>query len=290
MAALLNDSSPRVSLKAARIVLGYAYGLPRQSAAVSNHESISSLGGPHRSSEVHQLREGRFGCSPCLPGLWSSHRAAGYSAAGAAPAGPPSSWDSCSAPPAAAAAPRRSRSLRAVSIAFGIIFGLALLGRLIPETKARTTNVKAPGPKGISQRPLDARKARLAAGTTPADIERGKMRAASRKAEEAREAERKRQDGIKGRELFATKILDRTFLTLGRDVGISVEGKQNTVLRLRWVLWSRVTIFQMQNDQEFMKSLRAIGFKRIIFETGYGYSWTLGVGLLRLRLGGAKTA
>jgi hypothetical protein len=69
------------------------------------------------------------------------------------------------------------------------------------------------------------------------------------------------------------KELDKIFLDNNMDVKIEVEGKSAEVLKLTWILWSRVTVhkFTTENGGSFLSNMQSQGFKRVYFRDGYDY-------------------
>ena len=76
--------------------------------------------------------------------------------------------------------------------------------------------------------------------------------------------------------LAYAETLEDDFLDEGLDIYVSVHGAENTTLRLKWVLASRVTAHQLQTQDNFY-TWRSLGFRRVELRDGYNYSvyWDL---------------
>jgi hypothetical protein len=74
------------------------------------------------------------------------------------------------------------------------------------------------------------------------------------------------------REQFSQEV-ERIFLDKGMDVRVILEGRDKTVIRLKWVLWSRPLVYQWGKNAELFGKFRQLGFERIIFDTGFGQRW-----------------
>jgi RNA polymerase subunit RPABC4/transcription elongation factor Spt4 len=81
---------------------------------------------------------------------------------------------------------------------------------------------------------------------------------------------------IQKRAKFA-KEYERQLLDKGMDVYVSTQGKDKSVLRVKWVLVSRPLVYKMINDGSVMGNLRNLGFKKLIMTDGYDSSWTVKV-------------
>ena len=75
------------------------------------------------------------------------------------------------------------------------------------------------------------------------------------------------------REYYSNE-LEKKYLSQGMDVKVSVSGKDNTVLKLSYVLMSRPMVYQLTNDSNVISTLRDLGFKKAIFTDGYYNTWT----------------
>lgn len=69
--------------------------------------------------------------------------------------------------------------------------------------------------------------------------------------------------------------LEDSMLKQGRDFHISLRGKDNDQLHIKFVLMSRPDAYKMANDSDFRKTLTTIGFKKIIATDGYSDTWTI---------------
>jgi hypothetical protein len=66
---------------------------------------------------------------------------------------------------------------------------------------------------------------------------------------------------------------ERRMLDVGRDFYFSVEGKDSSILRIRYVLMSRPLVHQMVNNSKIMDQWRDLGFNEVIFTDGYNNTW-----------------
>jgi len=64
--------------------------------------------------------------------------------------------------------------------------------------------------------------------------------------------------------------LEKIFLDQGMDVYVSTSGSQNEYLRLKYILWSRPLVLKAANDGGILDKARDLGFKTVVFDTGYG--------------------
>ena len=72
---------------------------------------------------------------------------------------------------------------------------------------------------------------------------------------------------------------DRLMLAKGYDAEVTASGKNKDQLRFKYVLFNRALIFQITNGgtvgpDTFLGNYQKIGFKRVLFSTGFGESWT----------------
>lgn len=72
-----------------------------------------------------------------------------------------------------------------------------------------------------------------------------------------------------------TKILEQNMLEKNFDVYASVEGKKFETLKIKYILMSRPTVYQLSKDSTFINNLKEMGFKKVIFTDGYNDTWTL---------------
>ena len=78
----------------------------------------------------------------------------------------------------------------------------------------------------------------------------------------------------------ASAALERFMLGRGVDTYISVSGKDNTTLTVKYVLMSRPAVYQLVNDQNergFMPMVRDLGFRKLVFTDGFKDTWTVDV-------------
>lgn len=68
--------------------------------------------------------------------------------------------------------------------------------------------------------------------------------------------------------------LEIEYLKKGLDVRVTAQAKENTVLHLRFVLFSRPLIYKITNETNFLDDVRKAGFKKVIFSDGYNYTWS----------------
>lgn len=57
---------------------------------------------------------------------------------------------------------------------------------------------------------------------------------------------------------------------------VSVYGKNNTTIKIKWSLWNKVTIRDFQRSR-YIKELDSMGFKKVILY-GYNEYWTINIG------------
>jgi hypothetical protein len=75
-------------------------------------------------------------------------------------------------------------------------------------------------------------------------------------------------------------VLERKYLKNGLDIAVSVSGSKNTVLTLRYILFSRPLIYKFvtapddRRESDFLSELRQLGFTKVIFSDGHDKSWT----------------
>lgn len=67
---------------------------------------------------------------------------------------------------------------------------------------------------------------------------------------------------------YEYELLDQRF-----DATVTVSGSNATVLKVEWILVSRVTAHEIGQDQTLLQVLRELGFKKFIISNGYGDSW-----------------
>jgi hypothetical protein len=77
---------------------------------------------------------------------------------------------------------------------------------------------------------------------------------------------------VQQRKQFAAK-LENDYLDQGLDITVSATGSQSTVLRLKWILVSRVMAHQFSKNAELFANLRDAGFSRLVITDGYDETW-----------------
>jgi hypothetical protein len=58
------------------------------------------------------------------------------------------------------------------------------------------------------------------------------------------------------------------------DTRVTVSGKNNTTIKIKWVLWSRVSVYEFLKDGKVLSQWREMGFKRYVLDGGYGGTWS----------------
>jgi hypothetical protein len=67
--------------------------------------------------------------------------------------------------------------------------------------------------------------------------------------------------------------LEKKMLSQGYDFYITVEGTNNEVMRVKYILTSRPMVYKIINETDFSANLRLAGFKKVIFTDGYDESY-----------------
>lgn len=80
---------------------------------------------------------------------------------------------------------------------------------------------------------------------------------------------------LKAKRLIYAPIVENQFLDRGYDVTVKVEGKDATVLKIRWILVSRVLVHHISKDQQLIKTWRDMGFKKVLLTDGYRSHWEI---------------
>lgn len=62
-------------------------------------------------------------------------------------------------------------------------------------------------------------------------------------------------------------------LNSGIDLRLTLSGKYKDLVKIRWVLLSRVMVHQITRDGSFLTNLERMGFKRVTFSDGFYESW-----------------
>jgi hypothetical protein len=94
-----------------------------------------------------------------------------------------------------------------------------------------------------------------------------KIKAEKEQAEEERRTATARKDYAKELEF---KFLDKMHM----DTTITVSGKNNTIIKIKWILWTRVTVYEFFKDGKILSTWRSMGFKKYILTDGYRWTWT----------------
>jgi hypothetical protein len=154
--------------------------------------------------------------------------------------------------------------------------------------EAKWRNVKAKKSSEISA--FDLGGVLWAIDTIPADApEKAEAATIGERLAKDREAIRAASDAYFNKRLAAEKVerdkknlplrkayandAERRMLDVGRDFYFSVEGKDSSILRIRYVLMSRPLVHQMVNNSKIMDQWRDLGFNEVIFTDGYNNTW-----------------
>lgn len=81
----------------------------------------------------------------------------------------------------------------------------------------------------------------------------------------------------KAQRLRFADVAERKYLSQGRDVHLTVAGKNSDVLVFRYVLAGRPDAYQISEDDSLLKILKGMGFTRIHLTDGYNHSWNIPV-------------
>ena len=92
------------------------------------------------------------------------------------------------------------------------------------------------------------------------------------KAAEAAEIAAIKAGLISARKSYAAEMEDK-YLRAGQDFTIRAQGKNSTILYIRWVLIGRPFVYNAINDRSIMGQWRLLGFKTVIFTDGYDHTW-----------------
>jgi hypothetical protein len=78
--------------------------------------------------------------------------------------------------------------------------------------------------------------------------------------------------------ILYAKSLENKMLDNGMNVDVRAWGPKHTILTLKWALIDKVEVHRMQQDQEVLMEIVAIGFKKFQmtngFESDLGQTWT----------------
>jgi hypothetical protein len=69
------------------------------------------------------------------------------------------------------------------------------------------------------------------------------------------------------------KAIENKMLDEGLNVEVSAIGGDQTVLRIKWILVSKVVAHQLAKEASFFSTARELGFKRIEITDGYEETW-----------------
>lgn len=76
------------------------------------------------------------------------------------------------------------------------------------------------------------------------------------------------------RKEYAEK-LEFTYLDkLHMDTTVTVSGKNNTTIKIKWILWTRVSVYEFFKDGKILSQWREMGFKRYVLTDGYRWTWS----------------
>lgn len=71
------------------------------------------------------------------------------------------------------------------------------------------------------------------------------------------------------------KVMENAYLAKGLNVDVNAIGSHHSVLRLKWILVSKVTAYQFTHDDpEMFTDLKNDGFKKFEITDGYDKTWT----------------
>ncbi len=63
------------------------------------------------------------------------------------------------------------------------------------------------------------------------------------------------------------------FLNQGLDIYVRVDGAKNEQLVCEYILFTRPSVHQIMQNTDLVTAWRKLGFKEVIFETGYKDTW-----------------
>lgn len=70
---------------------------------------------------------------------------------------------------------------------------------------------------------------------------------------------------------------EKEMLDQGHDFYLSLKGKKQDQLEIKYVLMSRPTVHQLASNSEFLTQLKIIGFTKIHCTDGYNESWAIDI-------------
>lgn len=119
---------------------------------------------------------------------------------------------------------------------------------------------------------LNMRRLKMYTGVTSEKIEAlyAETMALEREAEAAAASADAVAASVEERKKYALKLRDH-FLDEGMDVKVRVQGSENQVLYLNFVLFNDVWMHKFKKGQLFLE-IRRKGFEQVILESGYGWS------------------
>jgi len=95
------------------------------------------------------------------------------------------------------------------------------------------------------------------------------------KAQVAKDAAEQKKKDSEARRLYA-QLLEKQFIERRMNTDVTTSGRENTTLRIKWVLTSKVTANDLQKSG-VIEQARAAGFKRVEMTDGYDetFYWDL---------------
>jgi hypothetical protein len=100
-----------------------------------------------------------------------------------------------------------------------------------------------------------------------------KMKVAERKIEIAKEGALIRDKELKAKRILYASNLENLYLDKGYDITVKVEGKDASILKMKWVLTSRPVVHKLTKDPDLIRAWRDMGFKKVVFTDGYRSTW-----------------
>lgn len=67
---------------------------------------------------------------------------------------------------------------------------------------------------------------------------------------------------------------EHEMLMKGYDYHVSVQGKENTILVIKYILIGRPFVTQFMNNSKMISNLKSLGFKKVILSTQYEGSYS----------------
>lgn len=71
------------------------------------------------------------------------------------------------------------------------------------------------------------------------------------------------------------KETENKLLDQGYDCYLSLLGKKQNELQIKFILMSRPVVHKMSKDPDFISTISKIGFTKVHFTDGFNDSWTL---------------